>query len=843
MIGRVVSAYNRYHKKTRVTVFVFVMLLTITILSVNMLINSSNKDSMETLLDHYGSYHYLVHGISQEDLDIILEHERLIQYGIITHSGNYSINETDYYVSIGSYDESALELGRISLTEGSFPLSQDEICLEERYRYVFDKILNIGDLIKLDIDEEQIVFKISGFIKDYSGYWNNLDEIVIGENDYPNVLVAQQVAHKYKTAESIMLYYSGVMDYKEFSNIQKIIGIYDTDRIVSNDEVYSSGFVILQEPIKRYTFIFSGLYLLLGTYILYMIQRMHLLSLSQEKGVFFGIGISKADYLMVSFSVTALPFASGLMLGIVFYILFFKFFEEGIYFRYVFSNILYASLVIIAFILSFIAVVLLNIGEKQSTKQAKQHKFTSNYIIELYSVFTKRKIKRVLALIILVGVILALFQCIDYDRQYGQFLDYEGEDYYITANASKGWRSIYVAGFSLNSTDSFYSYSDILKVKEELSKYEEVYFNYGLSGDKCMVVPETDSEYWNTLKDRSSYMAFVGTQNYIDSHKVPSIPDDISFTDCFATFTVKGNNIDTFRSLYPEIDIEKDLAPGKIVIFCEPVIIGTRQLEEDFLKDGDTIKLASVGYTGTYSEALDNFDKIQYYENEYVISKVIRENYFYKDKYIQAGGYGFPVIIWTEETASMNRALNKIDSLTCYIDKKISDEEYDTVRRLFNRVALSSRNALITESRFTEDFYKRFYRIINISTVVILILVVLSVGYALYSMISIDMKEDRLNTAVLRTIGIKKSSYYLMKSLEYVTYVLIGFLFSILICVISLKLFSKSFYPIQPEVLLTYIMEIIVVLFAVLILAFIVAYISVRSLYRIDIADALRNKE
>ena len=843
MIGRVVGAYNRYHKRTQVTVFIFVMLLTVTVLSVNMLINSSNKDSMETLLNHYGSYHYIVHNISQEETDRILENDRLVKYGIIIHAGNYAINGSDYYVSIGYYEEKALQLGRISLTEGSMPVSQNEICLENRYKYVFDEELNIGDSIQLDIEGEKIVFKISGFINDYSGYWDNLDEIIAGETDYPNALISQQVAMKYREADSIMLYYSGVTDNIRFGIIPKSVGIVDYDGLVANSQVYDSGFYVLQEPIKRYTVILSCLYLLLGTYILYMIQRMHLLSLFQEKGLLFGIGVSKRDYLMMSVSVTSIPCAFGLISGIAFYILFFKLFEEGIYYRYVFSNILYTFLVIIAFILSFIAVVLLNIREKQATKQTKQYKFTSNYIIELYSVFTKRKIKRVVALIILVGVILALFQCIDYDRKYGQFLNYEGEDYFITANASKGWRSIYVAGFSLDSTDSFYSYSDILKVKEELSKYEEVYFNYGLSGDKCMVVPETDSEYWNTLKDRSSYMAFVGTQNYIDSHKVPSIPDDISFTDCFATFTVKGNNIDTFRSLYPEIDIEKDLAPGKIVIFCEPVIIGTRQLEEDFLKDGDTIKLASVGYTGTYSEALDNYDTIQYYENEYVISKVIRENYFYKDKYIQAGGYGFPVIIWTEETASMNRALNKIDSLTCYIDKKISDEEYDTVRRLFNRVALSSRNALITESRFTEDFYERFYRIINISTVVILILVVLSVGYALYSMISIDMKEDRLNTAVLRTIGIKKSSYYLMKSLEYVTYVLIGFLFSILICVISLKLFSKSFYPIQPEVLLTYIMEIIVVLFAVLTLAFIVAYISVRSLYRIDIADALRNKE
>ena len=843
MIRRLVNAYNKYHKRTWFTMALFVMLFTITLLCVNMLINSSNKDSMETLLDQYGSYHYLVHGISQEDLDIILEHERLTQYGIITHSGNYSINETDYYVSIGSYDESALELGRISLTEGSFPLSQDEICLEERYRYVFDKILNIGDLIKLDIDEEQIVFKISGFIKDYSGYWNNLDEIVIGENDYPNVLVAQQVAQKYKTAESIMLYYSGVMDYKEFSNIQKIIGIYDTDRIVSNDEVYSSGFMILQEPIKRYTFIFSGLYLLLGTYILYMIQRMHLLSLLQEKDVLYGIGTSRKDFFVLNCSITVWPFFIGLITGTAFYVLFFMLFEKGIYFGYVFSNIIYIYLVIIAYVLSFITVYLLKSIERGSEKQTKQYKFTSNYIIELYSVFTKRKVKRVLALIILIGVILSLFQCIDYDRQYGQFLNYEGKYYFINANSSRGYRSIYVAGMSLNSTSSSYGFSDIVKVKEALSSYDGVYFNYVISGDKCIEIPETDSEYWNTLKNRSSYLAFVGTPNCIEQKEVDSVPDDISFTDYFGTFTVKDNNIDVFRSLYPEIDIETDLAPGKIVIFCEPVSIGTIELTEDYLKDGDTIKLASVDYTGTYSEALSDHDTIQFYEEEYVISKVVREYFDYKDEYTQTGGYGMPIIVWTEETASMNRNLNKIESLSCHIDKTVSDDDYDNIRNIFNRIALSSRNALIAESRFAEDFYKKFYTAIDVSSIVVLILVILSVGYALYSLIYIDMREDRLNTAILRTIGMNRHSYYQIKIMEYVTYVLIGFLLSMILCFASLKLFSNSFYPIQMPVLLQYTIVIIGVVFTALILVLALAFVSVNSMFKKDIADTIRNKE
>jgi ABC-type antimicrobial peptide transport system permease subunit len=79
--------------------------------------------------------------------------------------------------------------------------------------------------------------------------------------------------------------------------------------------------------------------------------------------------------------------------------------------------------------------------------------------------------------------------------------------------------------------------------------------------------------------------------------------------------------------------------------------------------------------------------------------------------------------------------------------------------------------------------------------------------------------------------------------MEYVTYVLTGFLLSMILCFASLKLFSNSFYPIQMPVLLQYIIVIIGVVFTALILVLALAFVSVNSMFKKDIADTIRNKE
>ncbi len=841
------NKYNLYHKLSAAVIIIFSLLFTITILIVNTLIDSVSQERLEVLKNHYGSYHFIFHNVGKDDIDFISSDSFLDRYGLLIHSGSYVITDSDYTLSLGYYDEEALKLGRIEVISGRLPEKDDEICIESLYLDLFDDKKEIGDNIELSIENEKISFVISGILKDYHGYWRNTDIISPGKTDYPGALISEDRARSMKLSESVLTLYKGVRNSGQYSSIVRhVTNEYYFEDIVFNEEVYDSGYWMLCKPLNEYRAVFISVFFVLGTYLLFVIFKLHLSSFSEESMLFKGIGKTNRGITMDCIAIILSPFSIGTMVALAMYISFFSLFQEGQFLRYITDCLIYALIPILSCLVAMNFILFLFIHKKDKQKERREYYFTADYKMELYSVFTKKKMLKVAALLMIIAVLISIFFCIDYDKKYRLMTLMPPKDYYrLYADRVSGCATIYVGAFEIDSAPLYFGYDSTYKLTKKLEGYG-ARLNYSFSGDRRLIMPETDSEYWTEVEAKSTYHPFVGTRYHIETKNIPSIPKDIMASDYFGTFTVRENNRDRFHKLYPEIDLEKDLAPGKVVMFFEPLresFTGEGETYEDYYNEGDTIKLASLRYTDVYDKDHLDPEKIEYLEDELEITKIYRKDFRYKDDYQETGGYGMPILVYTEETANMCRCIKGIEYIDCYIPKTIDDNTYEEIVREFNKVALSVDSAFITESRFQEDFYQEFYRMIDLSFVIIVILAVLSLSYAVYSLITIDLKYTRFNTSVLRTFGIGKKPLLLMKIMEYVTYILTGFVMTMIMSLVSVYVFSKNVYIITTKDIVYYAAIVCGIYGAFLIASWIAAYISTDRQMKTNISEAIRNDE
>ena len=251
--------YNRYHKFTTTVVIVFTILFSLTVLITNMLINSVNKDSMEKLMDQYGSFQFIMHNIDSSDDEYFRSDPDLDSFGYIIHSGKHKLTNKEIWLTLGHIDEDAVRIGNIHLVEGTFPNDENEICLENHIRYAVDPELKTGEQIDIQVGDSVLSFRICGFIKDYRGYWQQ-SENSTEDTDYPNALILSNVAKANERSKSMVLFYRSIKTVGQFvsklTSLSRSLTNEKARDLVSNDYVYSSEMEFLSTPIRQYHFLF-----------------------------------------------------------------------------------------------------------------------------------------------------------------------------------------------------------------------------------------------------------------------------------------------------------------------------------------------------------------------------------------------------------------------------------------------------------------------------------------------------------------------------------------------------------------------------------------------------------
>lgn len=87
-------------------------------------------------MEETGRHHAVFFDLTEAQLRQLEQTAVVDQIGIVKNYGSYAIKGTEYSITLGSFDETALSLGSIRLMEGSYPQAENEIAPEEYIRYL-----------------------------------------------------------------------------------------------------------------------------------------------------------------------------------------------------------------------------------------------------------------------------------------------------------------------------------------------------------------------------------------------------------------------------------------------------------------------------------------------------------------------------------------------------------------------------------------------------------------------------------------------------------------------------------------------------------------------------------
>ncbi len=849
---RYILGYYRYHKFLTLIIIILSFKFTAVVLSINTIMDHVVLSNIEKLKDKYGEQHLVIHDTDEAIESLIADSNMAKKTGHYYNYGQYSIAGTDYYITLGCFDDNGYDLGRIKLVEGRFPENEYEICLEEHFKYyLFDTEINMGDLLKIDIGDSGRSYSVCGFISDYSGCWINVEDLVAGYNDYPGgIIFPFGEAYPQKTNNMLVLLH-GTDKYSvpagTYTSFLEKTDIYDNQ--IFNDDVYYTYYSTMISPVLMYKNVFLILYAVAGSFMFYYIFYVFLSGWRNREPVFEAIGLSGNRKLYQTCLLTFVPYVIGTILGSAVLIVFFSLFRNGTYFGPLLGTFTYLLVVPLVYILTQLSIVFSTRLSRRKNKAEKD--FKDGYIYGLARVNFRKKYRRVLSLLLVIAISLTGYFCIDMDKRYRDSQYIEAVEDIVIAYANPYKRIIQAGPFELSSYEDGYRLNQVKELMKEIKPIATSFAYYFDSSNYLIIPSKSGDRYWEMIEEEW-YENTGLIPSTVEPKSIPGLGTDTVGTQLYATFTVKDSNIGEFRKQFPEIDVEKDLAKGRVVLYLAPKrkgeaynqqneVTDDSKITENYYEPGDNIRLGKLYTDSSLDEAQQDPGKITFVSDELVISKIYREDFYYTDSLQTINVNLFPRIIWTEETADACVSVNGIEQFQVSIPRNISDDEYNELIRKIYRVGYSTKNSKIHETKFMNDFLDRLYTMLNISYTVILLLMTISLGISICSIIYISIIEQKRSYGILRILGMKKQKVLRVNMTEYLLYWLIGFTLTPVVCYLAVSIFAGRILHtvFALNEILRYLMTIIVFYILLSLGIIVIGYMVTSRLYRMSIGDSI----
>lgn len=194
-------SYQRIKRSRKNSLFIFLVLIlsfSCAIVSVSV-IGSINKTNAEYMLDTYGEWYFAMTDGYKSDESWLSQREWVNQIGISKSVG--SVTGSNTIAGIGTVDETFVDIGRINLTEGGLPTSDNEIAMEKDLLSALGYDYTLGQEITVNVSiplvetmfssevpfsaEVEKTYTLCGIIREYSNLWyldgntSNLNSAII----------------------------------------------------------------------------------------------------------------------------------------------------------------------------------------------------------------------------------------------------------------------------------------------------------------------------------------------------------------------------------------------------------------------------------------------------------------------------------------------------------------------------------------------------------------------------------------------------------------------------------------------------------------------------------------
>ena len=804
MLRQAVSLFT-YRKKSTAMMVALLSLAAFLILSIAPIFTAILDTTFDGFVEKSGRFQATFFDLSEAQVAELRATPLVRELGLMENYGNVPLAGTDAYVTAGHMDETAVSLGGLRLLQGRLPEAAGEAAVEEHLLYLLPEGSGVGSRFSLETPDGVREFCICGVLRNYTGFCSSPDVPLPGENDYLNILLSKgdTLGSEPKTAALLYLYTLNRMESPDGAilRLSNDIGDIDADLMTFNDETYWRYFPMMIYPVYTYRGLFTIL-VLTGTAVLLCIAlTAHFRTFAPVARTMEQLGASRARRLGLLLLWAGILGLAGILLGALWCAAFSLCMRAGLHLEihplaqwpqllFLLAGVLLTAAGYFVFGLE---------GKKlfpalrRRAAEDEDLGVSPSLCGPIAVSYLRKNGRRMAAVGLLVVMFVAMIFCTQYDQQVrGREILEAPSNLEAAANAGT---ALYMYGAL-----EIYSKNDLFSRQEmrTLAALPGVADVDAASRSLPLIYPDGASEYYKRLQQRLDEPILDHEMS-----EVPAIPQNLRVLPSGYAFCVlDAQTLPYFREAYPDIDAERDLAPGKAVLFAEPLTmegLETTPVCSDAFHPGDTLRFAYLESDRPFLEIPDHPEEIQYREETLKLSKCV-DQHFWLDCGTRQETGSYLTIVITEETAETMKTLKDIVRFHVYLNRDITPEQQMVVEREFYRIAMAKRGALIGNSADAKVYMQQLWSAIGVVYAVLGGVLGLFILVALVGILYGSLLQRQQMFGILRATGYRQS--YLFRAVLAELSVYFAFIVAAMVAVTMLSV-TKFAKQVVGQLLLT----------------------------------------
>ncbi|MGI6664362.1 MAG: FtsX-like permease family protein [Christensenellaceae bacterium] len=827
------------------------MLIFSLIFTVLPLFNSIIDTLYESSLVKYGNYDAIFYDINEGQLKELAAHEDIKNTGVFNNYGNWKIENSEYGITLGSFDETAFSLSHFRFTEGRMPESENEIALEQNMKYHLPAGLKIGDSITIFVEETPITYTIVGILNDYIAYWdapaNN--PIIKGTNDLPQGILSINNGLTPLVQNAIT---KGASDPLYGYRVASNLNIADCS---VNSNLYGSREWRI-EPLETFRSLFMvivvfGIFLALNLGLNLYIESYQttyttLYQLGAEGEYPFYLYICQQLWAML----ISIPF--GMLVAWVFTIFVspiigsqVSIFTGDTLLLFAITIVMMLSFILYKFYRQIYRKRAVSMSAAKNKKKANQLQIGRNLSWALATNFMDVALKKVVPLLMLIAV---LFSSIGLTRVY--FND-RLESFYMSTMESES--NVRFPDFTIDAAQIYSAGTfEILKLNMDKGRVidknivRDFYTQEGVQyvnvtdyadNQASQLIPREKYPYW-TDQDMTSYEDTAAGYISANVAGAPSIKDYYTIYHKF--FVMDDVTREAICKAYPEkAESIRGLGENEAIFFLPVRENGVANQTYDI---GEDIIFGELEYEGDFVTARNDPSLLTYKEHRLVIKDIISEELCFEVSGIEEWPVGYIILIG-EETFLKNELFEGIQRFDIYLDPDISEEAYANVEENVREIGLSCNNSVIYSRKEQAEQDQSFVTIINTALVTMLLFLGIFVIACLAIVLYMTLLQRKQSIAMMRAIGMPRRTLSRAIFMEVCMYMLYCFVISVAVYFLMMYLIFGVFFSTSVSIANTLLMmrSLGICIIGMLFICSLVIHFLLNSIEKESISMAMRS--
>ena len=845
-----------YHKKLSAFYALLLALSLALILTVFPLFDSVIDGIAATGAAKYGKHDSIVYNLSEEQLSALRKNLLARKVGVLETYGSWTLAGTTQAgsITIGSFDETAWQLGCIPILDGRLPERADEIALEQNVRFRLGREFAVGDSLTLEQGGATRTFTVCGILANYTNNWDTPtgNPLVAGYNDLPKGIVAlQQTNMPVRHLHALCL----------SDTIGGPIAQFAEENGLDSSGSGQYYYLVLYEQLKplksfrRFFFLIIAfgvvlcLYKGLSLYLdAYQAAFQTMIDLGARRAHLFRIFAVQQGVLLLLGALLGLPLGAGIA----------WFADRRLAGHAAIDLFSVQSLCTLGIALLFLAALAAacfslrfraedgSSLSRRKRKRSKPMRISGSLLGSLGMHFVDTGLRRVLPILLLVA---CLFSLTSFSEVYIQdFLETNVFQALLEERPDLWWPAFFVNSIRMSAYATFetvhlYQSKNRAFPKQIVQEFyadagvDFIYVDRYATNEATLLVPQGDP-YWYSFDVTGYGDAELG----FPSSAIAGVPQDV-LSACYGFYVLDDVVTPAFLEACPELaDAIASLGRDEVIAIFPPTEDGRQNTS---LAVGDALTFAELTYTSDdFNEVWHNPSLITYVEHPLSIASIYPDQLqFHVGRRTQQ--ITGPTFLITEETFLENDLFHGVEGFSIYLSPDISEADYAAVERHVMQTASAMDNASVVSRREQAAQDAQFMAVTSTSLAITLGVLGLFSLFCLALTLYMALMQRKRSLAILRGLGMRRRTLEGAIFLELLVYLLYCLVSSILLYFLFMFFFHREIFLsiVTWENTRTMLRTLGGCLLAVLALCGVLMRFLSGSLYREEVSTALRTAE